>query len=149
MEIISAVKEDIQTLNTISIESKMHWNYPRDWLDHWIDELTITKEYLDQHSVYKLIVGGKIIGFCAIEEHPEAYEISHLWILPAYMRRGYGKKLLSESLNCSVDEKKDIIVVADPNAESFYASQGFQTFDQKPSYPEGRFLPVMRKSCSN
>ena len=31
-------------------------------------------------------------------------------------------------------------------AEAFYASQGFETFDKTESFPKGRFLPVMKKS---
>ena len=43
-----------------------------------------------------------------------------------------------------VNEPKEIIVESDPNAEAFYTSQGFETFDKIESFPKGRFLPVMR-----
>jgi hypothetical protein len=38
-----------------------------------------------------------------------------------------------------------MIVVADPNAVSFYVSKGFHEIDRKESTIPGRFLPVMQK----
>ena len=73
-------------------------------------------------------------------EHSKEYEILHLWLLPEYIGKGYGKKLL----------RKVIILTADPNAESFYQKQGFRTYSRVESYPKGRFLPMMmRKDFDN
>ena len=60
------------------------------------------------------------------------------------MGKGFGKVLLQHSLKEVVKKEKDIIVVADPNAETFYVKQGFVTYDQIESLPKGRFLPVMK-----
>lgn len=80
---------DIHEHNTISIESKKHWNYPQEWIEKWWDELTLReKDFLDQ-SIYKLEDrNGKIIGFCSMKEHKNEYEIMHLWIKPSNIRKG-------------------------------------------------------------
>lgn len=136
---------DITILNKISIESKMYWNYPKEWIDRWLDDLTLTeKDFLDQH-VYKIDKSGSIIGFCSMKEKENAYEIMHLWIKPEFIGMGYGKLLLNDTIKKVVTNGKVIIVEADPNSESFYSSQGFITFDKTESYPKGRFLPIMKK----
>ncbi|WP_302849917.1 hypothetical protein [Polaribacter batillariae] len=38
-----------------------------------------------------------------------------------------------------------MILLADPNAVSFYNSQGFYKVDEKESTIVGRFLPMMQK----
>lgn len=144
MKIVPAEIEDIEKLNTISVASKMHWGYPKDWLEHWKKDLTIAENYLTINSIFKLIVENEIAGFCVIEEREDEYEVAHLWVLPKHIGKGYGKFLLTETLNHVIKKEKPTIVIADPNAEKFYLQMGFKTFDQKESYPKGRFLPVMR-----
>jgi predicted GNAT family N-acyltransferase len=70
-------------------------------------------------------------------------------MLPEYIGMGLGKQLLAESIRAFVKEEKEIIVKADSNAEPFYRSQGFVTFDQVESFPKGRYLPVMRRGNLN
>jgi ribosomal protein S18 acetylase RimI-like enzyme len=123
----------------------MHWNYPQEWLSHWLSDLRVSPGYIEEHAVYKMTLADEVIGFMAIEEKTDWFEISHLWILPAHLGKGYGQKLLKEVVRLVVRPGAMILVEADPHAESFYRRQGFETFDQKESYPIGRFLPVMKK----
>jgi len=144
--IIKAEIEDIPTLNKISIGSKKHWGYSEELIALWKDDLLITTKYFKKVDIYKLLIKSKIAGFCAISENAENYEVDHLWVLPVFIGKGWGKGLLNTSLQKSVVKEKSINVVADPNAEGFYASQGFKTYDKIESLPKGRYLPVMRKS---
>ena len=140
-----ARKEDLPTLNIISTRSKQYWNYPDEWLVRWKPTLRLTLQQLLEQEVTVLEIGEQIAGFCSILEHEDHYEIMHLWLLPEFIGKGYGKKLLQEAINRAVVHFKPIVVEADPNAEAFYAAQGFVTYDQVESYPKGRFLPVMKK----
>ena len=148
MQSQQATIKDIPRLNLISVESKKHWGYPDDWIEHWRPDLTVTRAFLKENHVLKLVLEGEIRGFCAISESPEQYEIEHLWVQPAFIGKGLGKFLLEASLEKVVRRPIDIVVVADPNAEGFYTSQGFVTFNAVESYPKGRFLPLMRKSLT-
>lgn len=145
IQIKNAEVSDIDILNKISVESKMYWNYPQAWIDNWKDVLTLTEKHFNEQHIYKLEKAGSIIGFCSIVENEKDYEVVHLWLIPEYIGKGYGKLLLNETIKRVVKNDKDIIVESDPNSEAFYASQGFRTFDKRESYPKGRFLPVMKK----
>jgi len=144
-KITKAFLSEIEILNKISIASKAYWGYPREWMEKWHDELILKPSDFENHTIFKIEEEGRIIGFCVMTEHPNTYEILHLWVLPDFIGKGYGKQLLYETIKQVVTKNKPIIVVADPNAEPFYASQGFVTFDRVESEPKGRFLPVMRR----
>lgn len=147
VNIIKAVQEDIPTLNRISLASKQHWGYPQEWIDHWREDLKVTPTHFQENTVIKAMLDTTIIGFCIMDETEKKYEVLHLWIDPPYIGKGYGKILLNQSMDMVITQPKDILVEADPYAESFYKKMGFDTIGEvKSVYPEGRFLPLMRKS---
>lgn len=108
-------------------------------------DLQVSEDYLKHHHVYKMVLEAKIIGFIAIEKENNLLDIAHLWILPAYIGRGFGKRLLSSVLALVAVTGVQLLVTADPYAEGFYHRQGFITFDKTESHPSGRFLSVMQK----
>ena len=140
-----AIPGDLPVLNQISIESKRYWGYPNEWMERWRSDLSIRRSDIKKHAVYVLELDEAPIGFCSIAENENAYEVLHLWVLPAHIGKGYGKLLLNESITNCIGKEKKVLVEADPNAEAFYKSQGFVSIGQVESYPEGRFLPVMEK----
>ena len=141
---IASVK-DINDLNDISYKAKSHWGYPAEWIDAWRDKLLLRENDFTDQQIFKLIIENEIVGFCAISEDEDKYEVEHLWILPGQMGKGHGRKLLEKCLEISVLQPKPIKVIADPNAEDFYKKLGFETIDIVESYPRGRFIPVMEK----
>ena len=144
LEIILADPTDAEELSEISLAAKSYWQYPDEWLARWKKELTITPEYIERHRVYTLQSIYQIVGFCALEDHQDYYEVAHLWIRPAFMMKGLGKGLLHETLS-GVAAGAEVRVVADPHAKPFYQKQGFVAYDQVASTPPGRQLPLMRK----
>ncbi|OJJ19937.1 hypothetical protein BKI52_15785 [marine bacterium AO1-C] len=151
--ITNAVVEDIETLNRISLASKKHWGYPQDWIDHWREDLKVTPTHFEEHKVIKAVLENDkntIVGFCIVGETEQEYEVLHLWVDPPYIGKGHGKTLLNKALEMAMITPKDILVEADPNAEAFYKVMGFVTFDEvKSIYPEGRVLPLMRKTVDS
>lgn len=145
IEFREAGVNDLATLNKISVQSKAHWEYPIEWMDRWKHELMLDEIDFEQQKILAAENDNQIIGFSAIANDTDHYEIGHLWVLPEYIGKGVGKRLLVETIERYVETAKPIIVETDPNAEPFYKSQGFVTFDQIESYPKGRYLPVMRK----
>lgn len=136
---------DLPCLNEISLAAKQHWNYPADWLAAWRKDLQVSEDYLKRHHVYKMVLEERIIGFIALEEENNQLEIAHLWILPAYIGKGFGKRLLNSVLALVDAPGVRLLVTADPYAEGFYQRLGFTTFNRVESYPPGRFLPQMQK----
>ena len=139
-----ATLNDIPELNKISLASKRYWKYPEEWIERWKEDLKIKPEFFEKGAVFKIGLPNKIFGFCVILKHENQYEIEHLWVLPEFIGKGYGKKLLTESIKKTVKKDAEIIVTADPNAEAFYISRGFKTFDKLESFPKGRYLPIMK-----
>jgi ribosomal protein S18 acetylase RimI-like enzyme len=142
----TALISDLPRLNKISIQSKKYWGYPDEWMERWLDDLTLDEVKLATQQVLVLELNHQVVGFCSIEEHADHYEIHHLWILPDFIGKGHGKHLLDAAIERFTRADKPIMVVSDPNAEPFYTRQGFVTFDKIESYPKGRYLPVMKKS---
>lgn len=140
-----AVTADIEALNLVCLASKRYWNYPEAWISMWKDDLTLTEQDLMEASVLVLEVEGHVKGFCSIKSHEDAYEVLHLWLLPAFIGKGLGKDLLENALDRVFDADLPILVEADPHAEAFYKKQGFRTYGKKESFPKGRFLPLMKK----
>lgn len=111
----------------------------------WKNDLTLDKKEFSAQQVLLVENKNQIVGFCSIAENPKTYEILHLWLLPEFIGKGHGKKLLQTAIQSFVKKEYPIIVEADPHAEAFYKSQGFETYDKVESFPPGRFLPVMKK----
>ena len=135
---------DITVLNRVSVTSKRHWGYPEEWIENWKEDLTLTANDLNSQETLVMDFKRRIIGFCSIKDNGDRYEVIHLWILPEFIGKGYGKILLKETLTLFVLEDKPIWVLADPNAESFYNKQGFITLEKVESFPKGRYLPLMK-----
>jgi ribosomal protein S18 acetylase RimI-like enzyme len=93
-------------LNKISVESKMYWDYPKEWLEKWLDDLALTEKSFQNQNIYKLEESNSIIGFCSIKENETEYEIMHLWIKPEYIGKGYGKHLLNETIKRVVKKRE-------------------------------------------
>ena len=140
-----AIEEDIQAINIISIQSKAYWGYPDAWLERWKDDLTISKPEINELEILIIQKDNVPIGFSALFEDEQNYEIRHLWLKPDYIGKGLGKQLLHETIKEIVRKEKPIFVEADPNAEAFYERMGFKTIGFVESYPKGRFLPIMKK----
>ena len=140
--------EQAPILSQISLQSKSYWNYPIDWIDQWKDSLTITEQYIDhpKHHVYHIqSPSSEIVGFCALCLEKAYAEIDHMWILPKFIGKGLGKRLLMQTIEKALpaDFNKPIRVVSDPNALSFYEKIGFNSIGWKDSWPEGRKLPIL------
>ena len=150
IQIRSALRSDLPVLNKIIKASKMHWGYPSEWWDHWEKDTLLKEPDFTTGFIFVLELDNSIEGVCTIFEEKNhygiehLYEIEHLFIRPSTIGKGLGKTLLAESLRRAITKEKPVVVVADPNALSFYQKQGFFQFSQVASKPAGRYLPVLK-----
>ena len=107
---------------------------------HWHHSPEIIKE----NDAYKITSNNDIIGFIIISEQVKFTEILHCWITPSYIGQGLGSLLLAHVFELQKFKGKVFEVTADPNAVPFYQKIGSLEFDQQPSMPLGRSLPIMR-----
>lgn len=63
MKIIKAEINDNEILTEITKLSKAYWGFSDETLLEWEHLLTITKSYIENNEVIKLLKSGKIIGY--------------------------------------------------------------------------------------
>ncbi|MBD3906563.1 GNAT family N-acetyltransferase [Chryseobacterium sp. Ch-15] len=145
MEITKANSAEYKVLTDITKQSKAYLGYSNEQIESWSDLLTTTKDYIENHEVYQIIVNNSIIGYYSyfIEENNHA-TLDNLFISPQYIGKGYGKILMNDFLDKMKESNiKTIILEADPNAEKFYESFNFIKTGQIETSIKDRFLPIM------
>ena len=145
--IVNAVSSDADTLTKIALESKAIWGYTAAQIESWTEELTVSQKMVEEMIVFKFLQNEMITGFCILNKPIEdKVELEFLFVLPEFLGKGIGKKLLHHSFKESKNRNcKEMTLLADPFAEVFYESQGFKTIGQKESNVFNRFLPVMHR----
>ena len=145
--IVSADISDGEILTKIAVTSKAFWGYSKADIESWRSDLTITSEMIEELIIYKFLQEDIIAGFYILNlPKKTSIELEMLFVLPEFIGKGIGKQLLQHSfekahnLTC-----KSMTLLADPNAVSFYTSQGFYEIDRKESSIPNRFLPILKK----
>ena len=70
-------------------------------------------------------VDGAIVGFHSLAPGEGSWELDNLWVSPAFMRSGIGRRLLADALErARVGGATRVTVDSDPNAEAFYLRCG-------------------------
>lgn len=100
--------------------------------------------------VYKFIQNQKTVGFYILNQPiKQSIELEMLFVLPEFIGKGIGKKLLIHAFENALKLKaSNLTLLADPNAEFFYKSQGFICIDKKESAIPNRFLLIMQKDLT-
>ena len=154
MKIERATRNDAEDLTELTIRSKSYWNYGKEQIEKWKNELTITEKYIDQNKIYKLVEDNSLVGFYAYKPENETdIKLNFLFVEPRFIGKGYGKTLITDFLKrIENSEFKRVILDADPHAEKFYSRFGFRVIGKLKSSIKDRFLPIMElelKSVTN
>ena len=145
MKIEKAFKTDSKDLTALTLRSKGYWNYGKNQIEQWREELTITEKYIENNQVYKLVINTVLIGFYAYKaKNKTVVKLNYLFIEPKHIGKGYGKLLMQDFLKRTEDSDfENAILDADPNAEEFYAKLGFRVIGKLNSSIKDRYLPIM------
>lgn len=137
--------EDHEVLTKITKQSKAYWQYSKELMLHWNDELTITPIYIQHNKVFKLVTGNEPIGYYSYVEVAEnTIRLDNLFLLPEYIGQGLGRVLMNDFLDHIKKNKiEKVLLESDPNAEKFYTRFGFIKIAHKETKIKGRFLPIM------
>ena len=154
IQIRQAQDIDSDLLTEISFTAKKHWNYPDNYYDLWRDELTITKEYINQNIVFNALYQDAVIGFYSIIENKadfyagetfvkKGFWLEHLFIKPEFHKQGIGVFLINHAKQVSKDLGiSDLLIFVDPYAKGFYDKLGADyLYDSQSSIPN-RMIPV-------
>ena len=137
-----AAPEEADRLTEIACVSKAHWGYSAAQINDWRRAfLTVTADYILAHSVWVAQdTCGKPVAFAALERHCTSAVLEHLWVLPAFMGRGIGRRLFKRV----AAEEPDFTFTSDPHADDFYRKLGAQKIGEVVSDSQGRWLSEFR-----
>jgi hypothetical protein len=94
-----AKESESSILTAIAYASKRYWGYPEEWMSYWRDALTITPAFIATNEVYTAKCGEDYVGFYALSKVDKGrVSLEHMWIVPEFMSRGYGRELFKCSL---------------------------------------------------
>lgn len=133
-------------LSLIAYAAKLHWGYPKRWMERWREGLTITPEFVEENEVYAALVEGEPVGFYALVGQGCRIELEHLWVLPERMGTGVGRALLEHAAGRAADLGAETLgIEADPNAEGFYRRMGARRVGETTYELDGRkrILPLL------
>jgi len=120
----SAVPSDAHALTGLVFRAKAFWGYPKEWMEEWRKELTLTSGYVAKHRVLLAEAGQLLVAFYGLELQTDIANLDHLWVEPAHIGSGLGRKLLALACEDARNNGCKVIeLVADPNAEGFYLRQ--------------------------
>jgi ribosomal protein S18 acetylase RimI-like enzyme len=148
MEIEKASVNDHEILTEITKKSKAYWGYSEEQILKWNDNLTISEDYIESNTVYKLVNEDKIIGYYSyIVKEEKNVILDNLFVLPDYIGKGFGKYLMTDFLNRVRNDKFEKITLdSEPNAENFYRKIGFKKIGEFETSIKNRFMPIMEMS---
>lgn len=115
-------------LTEIAVSAKGHWGYSAAQIQQWRPAfLTITPAYIAANPVWVAVDdSAQLAGFVALELHHPQPVLEHLWVRPAYIGQGIGRRLFLHAA-ATVTE---LIFTSDPNADTFYQRIGAQVIGQ-------------------
>jgi GNAT superfamily N-acetyltransferase len=147
VEFRPALSEEATHLSEIAFAAKNHWGYPREWMELWRPDLTITARYLETEKVCVAESDGEVIGFAGLASCDYGRHIEHMWLKPLHIGRGLGRKLFGEVIRLArLESTRKLFVLSDPNAEAFYLKMGAVRIGQETyELPGGigRKVPVL------
>ena len=138
-----ALPEDAPQLTETAFSSKRKWNYTDQQMALWTIDLTITKSYIRDHRVFKIVDHNNYIGFFALVIKGNYIELDHFWLLPENTEKGYGRMTFEFILQiCQRLDYKILKVFSEPYANGFYKKMGGKIVQSKESKIKERFLDV-------
>jgi len=148
MRIEASRPADAPALTRIAHEAKRHWGYPERWIRRWRAQLTVTAAYVRANPTYGAVEGREIVGFCALRLDGDRAHVDHLWVIPAAMGRGVGRRLFRRCEERAARAGASrLCIESDPNAEGFYLAMGAAAAGRKAAPMDGRrrYLPLLEK----
>lgn len=141
--------EEADEMTRIALSAKSYWGYPERWMKIWAPQLTFSSEYFEENESWVLEAEGVPAAFYTLQEKGGSGWIENLWVLPAFIGKGIGRRLFLHAAACSRQKGHLVLQLeADPNAHGFYEKMGMRKIGERKSEIERqpRILPVMEMS---
>lgn len=134
-------------MSALAMRSKAYWGYSPAFMAACRHELRIPPgDIANGPAEYHVAEqAGRIVGFCgAAPAHGLQYELEALFVEPAHIGTGIGRRLIRHALGRVAERGgRSLVIQGDPNAERFYRAAGGEHTGHRESLSvPGRFLPV-------
>ena len=138
-------ESELETLSDLALRSKAVWGYDAAFMDACKAELTLTPADLRDTHLQVAEDGEGIIGFVQIEIDGVVADLAKLFIEPARLRTGAGRRLFDWAVETArAQGATRLTIEADPDAAPFYRRMGARDVGTAPSGSiPGRRLPLL------
>ena len=146
VEVRRAGPEEAGALGRVAFAAKGHWGYPGRWMELWRPCLEVSPGFVRDNEVYVAVSAGEPVGLYALVGGGRALDLEHLWVLPAWIGTGLGRRLFGHAMSRAQElGAKTVTIESDPNAEGFYRRMGARRAGENVYELDGgeRVLPVM------
>jgi N-acetylglutamate synthase-like GNAT family acetyltransferase len=132
-------------LSDLALRSKAHWGYDADFLEACRAELAVSADYIRRAPVFVLEEDGRVVGFYGLREQGTELELLYLFVEPAVIGGGHGRRLWEHAVWTAARLGfQKITIESDPYAEAFYLAMGARRVGVVPSSARpGRVLPLL------
>ncbi|HEX8774597.1 MAG TPA: GNAT family N-acetyltransferase [Pyrinomonadaceae bacterium] len=140
-----AIPDEADILTELALRSKGHWGYDEEFLRDCRADLTVTPELISTSPVFVLEDEGRAAGFYSLSGEGTEVELSHLFVEPWAVGRGYGTLLFQHALRTARACDFELLVIgSDPFALGFYEAMGARRIgDVASTVRPGRLLPLL------
>jgi N-acetylglutamate synthase-like GNAT family acetyltransferase len=117
-----AASGDYERVRELTLESKAHWGYDRDFVRSWAEGLTFERD----RERWVAEVEGEIVAWAALVPPSDGVAVlDDLWVDPAWMGRGLGSRLFRVAADRARElGAKRLEWGAEPNSVGFYEKVG-------------------------
>ncbi|HMB74867.1 MAG TPA: GNAT family N-acetyltransferase [Kiloniellaceae bacterium] len=143
LDLRSPLKEELTAASELCMRSKAHWGYSAAFMAACEAELALNEDDLDRDAVAVAVDDRKLVGLAQVSCDETGCFLEKLFVDPASMGQGVGRKLFQWSLGAALRfGATEMIVEADPDAVPFYKAMGCEAAGEVPSGSiPGRSLP--------
>ena len=144
MRIRSGREDDFERLREIAVEAKAHWGYDRARVEEWALAGDFEPESLRERLLYVAETEGRPVGWAALIPRGEIGWLEDLWVDPAWIGRGLGRRLF-ERVAAEARQRgaRRLEWEAEPNASGFYEHLGAAYVRDSEETEWGRVLEVL------
>ncbi len=140
----AARPQDAPALSDLAVRSKGHWGYDAAFLERARPELEVTAEELGRLLAGVAEEDGRPVGFYAVDARAGQPELLALFVEPAAIGSGLGKRLFEAAASAAREAGfARLTIESDPNAEAFYRSRGARRVGERTAKSTGRVLPLL------
>lgn len=140
-----ALEGEADASTRLALRSKAHWGHDEQFLESCRADLTVTRQYVATSPVFVLEAGGRRAGFYGLLCTPPAGRLEYLFVEPASIGRGYGRRLWRHAVETAGAEgftELEIGAIRERRASTGRWERSASA--RRPPALPGRTLPVLR-----